>query len=166
MHSDKLPTGPGPEEIDESPTLSGRPVDTDAAPDTILKSPYGETPAVARTSILAAANSAPTASTPAEAEVSAPTAPAEQTEQTAPVMADTSTAPSADTPTEPDAAPDAEEATAALLGETAPAPASQICRHHRPLPEAPRSLLLQRKATSGPAVGAAGWCHRWPRRCY
>lgn len=135
MHSDKLPTGPAPEEIDESSALSDRPADTDAAPDTVLKSPYGETPAVARASILAAASAAPTAHTPADAEANA------QTQQTAPVepVVDTAApvAPSAITPAEPDAAPDAAEASEVAPTETAstpedgqasPAPAESACQ--------------------------------------
>lgn len=122
MHSDKLPTGPDPEEIDESSTLSDRPADTDAAPDTVLKSPYGETTAVVRTSILATGSSAPTASTPAKVETAARTAQMEQTEHTTPVTAGTPAAPTADSPAEPGAAPDAEEAAAAVHSETEPAP--------------------------------------------
>ncbi|MBM6978597.1 MAG: L,D-transpeptidase family protein [Actinomyces succiniciruminis] len=136
MHSDKLPTGPAPEEIDESSALSDRPADTDAAPDTVLKSPYGETPAVARASILAAASAAPTAHTPADAEANA------QTQQTAPVepVVDTAApvAPSAITPAEPDAAPDAAEASEVAPTETASTPedgqASPAPAESAPLP--------------------------------
>ncbi|WP_103062608.1 L,D-transpeptidase, partial [Actinomyces qiguomingii] len=67
MHSDKFPTGQTPEEFDESSTPAGEPADTDATSGTVLNSPYGPATGVTRTSILAAAHSAATASTPAEA---------------------------------------------------------------------------------------------------
>ncbi|RAX22094.1 MULTISPECIES: L,D-transpeptidase [unclassified Actinomyces] len=122
MHSDKLPTGTAPEEIDESSALTDRPADTDAAPDTVLKSPYGETPAVARTSILAAASAAPTAHPPADAEATAQAAQTQQNAPVEPVDAAAPVAPSAITPAEPDAAPDAEETSAVAPTETASTP--------------------------------------------
>lgn len=84
MHSDKLPTGQTPEEIEGSSTHVGEPADV--ASDTVLKSPYGETTAVVRTSILSAAHSAPTAPTPPEAPIPSELETA-QAAQTAPIEA-------------------------------------------------------------------------------
>ncbi|SDM97869.1 L,D-transpeptidase family protein [Actinomyces ruminicola] len=146
MHSDKLPTGQSPEEMDESSTSADVPADTDVASDTVLKSPYGETTAIARTSILTAARSAPTAGTP-----DAAAAPGAQTAELDPVPGSAASAPdesssdgdrpiaevagadavgttvsTADTPAEPQDASLADYPDPAAETASAPAPAASV----------------------------------------
>ncbi|WP_247595415.1 L,D-transpeptidase [Actinomyces procaprae] len=135
MHSDKLPTGRVPEETDESSTPAGGPADTDAAPETVLRTPYGESSAVVRTSIMATAGSAPSASTPAAAAVQAP--PADQPEQTAPLapvpdVPESATPATADSPEAPESAPTPRTADSAPEAAAAtPATADRRSRRRR-----------------------------------